>query len=745
MTLSTTTKEGIKLATALVLTYGIALAAGWEKPLWAGIAVVVASQATLGQSVARGAMRVVGTVLGVLMAWVVFTLFPQDRWMFMVSLSLWVGLCVYLMQESGSQYFWQVAGFTSLIIWLTAGSDFSASFDKGIERAVETALGVVIYSLVALLVWPIRSRPALDDACINLLNAQKDLSQACFAQLCQKSPHPPFEKLQIAVLEADAKVDGLLRNAVIDSFEVWERRGAWRRYGQQVSKLNRSLMRLSDSLDSLRSLDMHRLLPGLDELASRIELRLIAAERLMAGESVSDDPSPAELVTNTEALRELSAFEIAALSQTRKELLAIDSGTRELLARIRNIVEFDSTSKAQKTVEDKESWSDSLMPDPERLVRVFRVMVGLWLTYLAYIYVPGLPGGAMPVMLVGVLCICLAMLPPLPMTVVTTFIVIALSLAGLIYFFIIIDLTNFYELALFLFAWNFLVYCLLSAPKLQPVRVIVLLLTQVVIGVQNVQEYSFSSYLMLFVVCLIALFIISIVENLPFSNRPEHVFTRGLRSFFRSSAHLMSQPQGMEAGWRGWLASWYRCYHQQIVKRMPRQLAVAARNVRFRQVPGVNEQQLLQMVNLVRLISEQVLILNNTKSRFQSSDLPDDLQKPLNAWLGWGQGVMSHLADSSPAILPHSGGSKAELQSGQSPELESASLGRSKRLVLRGLEGAVEQYLPQGETPLSILPDVALSLNTLGVARHLSDSLEDFADLMEQVDWERFLEARFAS
>jgi hypothetical protein len=106
---------------------------------------------------------------------------------------------------------------------------------------------------------------------------------------------------------------------------------------------------------------------------------------------------------------------------------------------------------------------------------------------------------------------------------------------------------------------------------------------------------------------------------------------------------------------------------------------------------------------------------------------------------------MYRLVESPPAIFPHSGVSKAELQSGRIPELDSESLGRSKCLVLRGLEGAVEQYLPQGETPLSIMPDVALSLNTLGVARHLSDSLEDFADLMEQVDWERFLEARFAS
>ena len=727
-----------------MLTYGVALSAGWEKPLWAGIAVIVASQASIGQSVARGAMRVVGTALGVLVAWFVFMLFPQDRWMLMGSLSVWVGLCVYLMQESRNQYFWQVAAFTSLIMWMFAGSDFSASFDKGIERAIETALGVIIYTLIALLVWPIRSHSALDVAVTDLLRAQKDLAEACFSRLQQRSSDYPLTKLQISLLEANAKLDGLLRDATVDSYEVWESRGAWSRYTQQARELSSSLMRLSDGLDSLRGLDMHRLLPGLAGFAARIEQRLGAAERLMAGERVNYDSSPIDLLPDPEALRELSTFDVAALLQAKNQLLALDSGTRDLLARMHNIVEFDSTSKVQSTV-DRGSWSDFLMPDPERLVRVVRVMMGLWLTFLAYLYVPGLPGGQMPVMLVGVLCICLALLPPLPIIIVSSFIIIAMIMAGFVYFFIVIDLTNFYELALLIFFWNFLLYYLFSTEKLQPVRVIVLLFTQIVFGVQNVQSYSFGGYLTLGVVCLITLFIISIVENLPFSNRPERVFARGLFRFFHSSAYLMSPPRGVEAGWRGWFANWNRCYHQHIIKRMPRQLAVAAKNVRFRQDLDMQEKQLHQMVNLVRLISDQILTLNDTRGRLTSSVPPGDLQKALDAWQCWGQGIMYRLAEGSPAIAPNSAGANGERQVDRTPALEPESLRSRKRFVLRNVEEAVAQYLPQQETSTSIIPGVVLSLNTLGVARHLSDSLEDFADLVAQVDWERFLEARFAS
>jgi len=48
-------------------------------------------------------------------------LFAQQRWLFILFLSLWFGLCTYMMAGSRHQYFWFVAGFVSLVIGVDGG------------------------------------------------------------------------------------------------------------------------------------------------------------------------------------------------------------------------------------------------------------------------------------------------------------------------------------------------------------------------------------------------------------------------------------------------------------------------------------------------------------------------------------------------------------------------------------------------------------------------------------------------
>ncbi len=62
MTLTTRTKEAFKTALAVVLAYGIALSMDWEKPMWAAFAVAFISLATVGQSLHKGALRMLGTL-----------------------------------------------------------------------------------------------------------------------------------------------------------------------------------------------------------------------------------------------------------------------------------------------------------------------------------------------------------------------------------------------------------------------------------------------------------------------------------------------------------------------------------------------------------------------------------------------------------------------------------------------------------------------------------------------------------
>jgi uncharacterized membrane protein YccC len=119
--LSTRTKEAIKTGLAMTIAYGIALHMDWEKPYWAGFAVAMISLATAGQSLNKSALRMLGTLVTTVVALIFIALFAQDRWLFMLFLSAYVGFCTYMMAGKKHQYFWHVCGFVCVVICMDAG------------------------------------------------------------------------------------------------------------------------------------------------------------------------------------------------------------------------------------------------------------------------------------------------------------------------------------------------------------------------------------------------------------------------------------------------------------------------------------------------------------------------------------------------------------------------------------------------------------------------------------------------
>lgn len=101
MNLSIKAKEAIKTALAMTIVYGVALYMDWDRPYWAGFAVAFISMATIQRSLNKGFMRMLGTLVAGIAALTLIALFPQQRWWFMVMLSIYVGSCrsAYLLQH----------------------------------------------------------------------------------------------------------------------------------------------------------------------------------------------------------------------------------------------------------------------------------------------------------------------------------------------------------------------------------------------------------------------------------------------------------------------------------------------------------------------------------------------------------------------------------------------------------------------------------------------------------------------
>jgi uncharacterized membrane protein YccC len=157
-------KEAIKTALAMTIAYGVALSMDWPNPHWAGFAVAFISLSTVGQSLNKGLMRMAGTLLAAVFSLALIALFPQERWWFFLVLSSFVGLCTYLMGGSGRQYFWNVAGFVSLIVCMSSVPATENAFAVAVVRILETGLGILVYTLVTVLVWPTGTREELDAA-----------------------------------------------------------------------------------------------------------------------------------------------------------------------------------------------------------------------------------------------------------------------------------------------------------------------------------------------------------------------------------------------------------------------------------------------------------------------------------------------------------------------------------------------------------------------------------------------------
>ena len=135
--LSDRVKTAIKTALATVLAYGVALSMDWGHAYWAAFAVAFCTLSTAGESLNKGLLRLSGTLLGSLAAITLIALFAQDRWLFLIGMTIFTGFCTYMMPGNSRWYFWNVAGLSVPLIALAGGANPLNDFQTVITRSEE--------------------------------------------------------------------------------------------------------------------------------------------------------------------------------------------------------------------------------------------------------------------------------------------------------------------------------------------------------------------------------------------------------------------------------------------------------------------------------------------------------------------------------------------------------------------------------------------------------------------------------
>ena len=112
--------------------------------------VAMISLPTAGQSLNKGAMRMLGTLVALTAALAFIAWFAQDRWWFISVLSVHMGFCTYMAAGNKRQYFWFCCAFVCLVICAHAAGDLANAFDVAVLRVQQTGMGILVYTLVSI-------------------------------------------------------------------------------------------------------------------------------------------------------------------------------------------------------------------------------------------------------------------------------------------------------------------------------------------------------------------------------------------------------------------------------------------------------------------------------------------------------------------------------------------------------------------------------------------------------------------
>jgi uncharacterized membrane protein YccC len=726
MTLSRKAKESIKTALAMTITYGIALAMDFDKPVWGGFAVAFISLASVGQSLNKGAMRMLGTIGGALVAFLIFAFFIQQRWLFMLGLSTWVGFCTTMMMGRKNQYAWNSCGFVCVIICFDSPHNSFDIFHTALLRVEETGLGILIYTLVTLFLWPVRSGPEFEQSASKLVSIQHRLYDLCFDTMTGKGASENIAELNAQELQELNHFNQSLDNAIGDTTQIRERRDQWRNVKHSVAKISETIGQWQTDCSEIQKLNLIGLVPGLEKFDIELERRFTQIEGMLQNKKPEFQPESIDLVADKEELRQLSHFHKAELVIHLQRLKNLNEQTSSVFHSIQKIRGFASENNLpeKSLIHEPASKVRLLVLDPDRLTAFAQVFVTLWMAYLLYIYVGDLPGGSGVVSMTGVFGMAFAVNSMLPISLLIMPSFVSIIGAGILYLFVMPHLTGFYSLGCMIFVVTFGLCYYFGAPRQMLGRALALAMFLTVINISNQQTYSFLSVPVTMILFSTVLLLLVFAIHIPFSSRPEKVFLRLLTRFFRSSEFLVStldwSPQRRESI----IGAWMIAYHGRAIAAVPAKLIVWSRFINSKQLPGTAPQDIQSVVGTIQILAHQVQEMVDSGVTLEYADLIDKILPERVRWNAKVEQAFKMLSGEPAAANP-------DMIRGQLLKISDS------------LELHVQQRLDSTPEQQFSVEQGMTFYRLLGVNRGLSEALLAYSVSAGSIDWAVWRESRF--
>ncbi len=724
MTLSFDAKESIKTALAMTIAYGIALSQNWDSPLWAGFAVAFVSLSTSGQSFNKSAMRMVGAFAAGAASLTLIALFPQERWWFMLGLSLYVGGCTYMMSAAKYQYFWFSAGYVCIIVALEAGPSPVRAFDLAILRIQETALGVLVYSIITALLWRSSSLEKFKAVCGQLHASQHQLYRHYFNQMQghEDLTLTTAKTLMAQTIQQQAQFQVLLLAAQTDSYEIGEFKQQWQDYQNKLATLSTVLEYWHDSFMSVKNVEIARVIPNLSVFDQEIEQRFILLSSLLEGNAPDYTVQTINLQLDENALNKLSHFQQAALRAIYKNLRQLEQLTLALYQSLVAIKGFEEAIIIHSDAADTQTAGIGAAIDIERLAGILQVMASLWLSYLAFIYVEALPGGIGVVIFAGVLGMQLSVHTHMAVSSMVVPLMSSILFCGLVYIFWMPQLTSFVGLGSMIFIVTFVICYFNASPQKGLGRAAGLAIFVTLTGMNNEQTYNVLSVYNTALEFLIIFIVLFIVAYMPFSPRPDRAFTRLLSRFFhRSEFLMMSQLSGEQRKLSVWAKIKHDFYLQDL-KTLPNKIELRSRSIDAEKI-GTSKAQLQAMIADIQVISLRLQFLLEARASYQAEILIDELLADGHSWRKRLQETFQQLA--------------------KYPNLKNQSEWRTQITATLDLfESRITSILNNIDNTQFSGADKENFYHLLGAYRGISDATLAYSSTAQLINWDQWYETR---
>lgn len=713
-------KEPLKIALSVVIAYGIALQMDWDNPYWAGFAVAFCSLSTVGQSFNKAAMRMFGTLVAAFFALTLIALFPQDRWLFMLALSIYVGFCTYMMGGAKRQYFWNVCGFVCVIICMGAGADPVNAFQTAVVRSKETGLGILVFSLMSMLLWPTSSRSGFFAAISSLATGQRQLFHSCLSEI-EGGEGGDVAKLRGQVLQAQAQSKQLLDAAETDTYEIWELRKQWQHHQENAVSMTETIGRWRESFSETQTLTVSKLFANLDLFIDELDTRFAQIELMLAGQGSEREPIAISLNINKTGVEGLSHFDRASLIVFRSRLLELEQLTRIQFETVRGLKGFGADAVPPESYTLSAS---SSLPDPDRWLGVFRVILTMWLAYLLLIYVDSVPGGSGFVTMTTVFAMISASMPHFPLRKMYLPIALSVAFGSLVYLFIMPHLSSFFDLGLLLFTLTFAFCYLFDAPQQALAKAFGLAMFMTIASVNNQQTYSFMVVATNVLMWPLMFMLMAFAAHFPWVMRPEKSFLRLLGRYFRSYDYLLADmnrdPQQSATG----LEQWRQSFHLREMSTIPSKLGVWSKFIDFKPLVGTSPVQVQSVVTSLEELSGRFRELIEERNAVKNHFLAGELSEDARAWRQILQGGLGRLRS-----IP--------------TDQDVATLRASLNEIMKKLETRIKETLDQGVEGKVSAREGENFYRLLGAYRSVSDALIGCAVNAGTIDWVRWREERF--